>query len=360
MEPKKQARDAHHDPKVGYGRDGLGSDGKRNPPNLPACPWQQRDKSKESAPSDHDGGPIRAREFDAPDEIECDCKRGQQHEADTGCACLKHSIRLIPIARRDKRDTGECRKQSKCLTAGSRLLQAQRGENHDEDWMVAEITVPTDADVAPMPSVWVTWPTPIPKIPSAATRGNARHGRLCSPITKKNSNGTAAANRKAVSVKGGTVTRPSFVTGIESPHMTASNSMPPKLRMEGRGARRAMPWSEVSERVPAILKRLDMKAHCAVGDVEVVARVLAELTRGAERLRAQNSGARLTISTSVSFGIKWLAPRLHRLMERYPEFDIHLDVTDITVDLSNGRVDAAVRYGSGQYPQAIAERILES
>jgi len=91
----------------------------------------------------------------------------------------------------------------------------------------------------------------------------------------------------------------------------------------------------------------------------LVARLLMELTRGAERLRARNSGARLTISTSVSFGIKWLAPRLHRLMERYPEFDIHLDVTDITVELGSGRVDAALRYGTGQYPQAIAERILE-
>ena len=91
----------------------------------------------------------------------------------------------------------------------------------------------------------------------------------------------------------------------------------------------------------------------------LVARLLTELTRKAEHLRAQNNGARLTIGTSVSFGIKWLAPRLHRLMEHYPEFDIHLDVTDITVELGSGRVDAALRYGTGQYPQAIAERILE-
>jgi LysR family glycine cleavage system transcriptional activator len=91
----------------------------------------------------------------------------------------------------------------------------------------------------------------------------------------------------------------------------------------------------------------------------LVARLLAELAREAEHLRVQNSASRVTISTSVSFGIKWLAPRLHRLMERHPEFDIRLDVTDTVVDLSNGRVDAAVRYGTGQYPQGIAERILE-
>src|SRR5579883_1307247 len=90
-----------------------------------------------------------------------------------------------------------------------------------------------------------------------------------------------------------------------------------------------------------------------------VARLLAELTREAERVREQKSGARLTISTSISFASKWLAPRLHRLMARRPEFDIHLDVTDMIVDLNDGRVDAAVRYGPGQSRRAVAERILE-
>jgi LysR family glycine cleavage system transcriptional activator len=46
-------------------------------------------------------------------------------------------------------------------------------------------------------------------------------------------------------------------------------------------------------------------------------------------------------------------------MARYPELDVHLDVTDTDVDLANGLVDAAVRYGSGRYPHVVAERILE-
>lgn len=89
-----------------------------------------------------------------------------------------------------------------------------------------------------------------------------------------------------------------------------------------------------------------------------VARFLGDLTREAERLRTQKTGARLTLSTSVSFASKWLAARLHRLKELHPEFDIHLDVTDANVDLGDGRVDAAIRYGSGRYPGARAERIL--
>ena len=92
-----------------------------------------------------------------------------------------------------------------------------------------------------------------------------------------------------------------------------------------------------------------------------VARLLGELTREAELARTRNKSdvAHLTISTGISFASKWLAPRLHRLKARHPEFDIHLDVTDVTVDLSDGCVDAALRYWAGRYRQAQGERILE-
>lgn len=92
---------------------------------------------------------------------------------------------------------------------------------------------------------------------------------------------------------------------------------------------------------------------------ETVSRLLAELTREAERLRGQKSGGRLTISTGISFASKWLRPRLHRLIARHPELDIHLDITDPDADLNNGQIDAAVRYGHGRYPHLAAERILE-
>lgn len=89
-----------------------------------------------------------------------------------------------------------------------------------------------------------------------------------------------------------------------------------------------------------------------------VTRILGELTRESERLQIRNPARSLRISTSVSFASKWLAPRLNRFRQRYPEFDIHLDVTDINVDLNNGQVDAAIRYGLGHYRDASSERIL--
>lgn len=90
-----------------------------------------------------------------------------------------------------------------------------------------------------------------------------------------------------------------------------------------------------------------------------VGRTLGELMREAERVRLPAGEGRLRISTSVSFASKWLAPRLHRLRAMHPELDVHLDVTDLDVDLNDSRVDAAIRYGMGQYRRVLAERIMD-
>ncbi|WP_336740462.1 transcriptional regulator GcvA [Aureimonas altamirensis] len=89
-----------------------------------------------------------------------------------------------------------------------------------------------------------------------------------------------------------------------------------------------------------------------------VTRLLSELAREAEIVRRRNDDTRLVVSSGVSFASKWLTSRLHKLMARYPDFDIHLEVTDAPVDFAAGHVDVALRYGAGQYPAATAERIM--
>lgn len=89
-----------------------------------------------------------------------------------------------------------------------------------------------------------------------------------------------------------------------------------------------------------------------------VTRLLSELAREADKVRRSGEDTSLVVSTGVSFASKWLTPRLHRLMARYPELDVQLEVTDNEVDFTRGRVDVAVRYGSGRYPNAAAERMM--
>ncbi|ELO73680.1 transcriptional regulator, LysR family protein [Salmonella enterica subsp. enterica serovar Enteritidis str. SARB17] len=91
----------------------------------------------------------------------------------------------------------------------------------------------------------------------------------------------------------------------------------------------------------------------------VVTRLLSDLVRESERLRGRKLIKSLRISTTVSFASKWLASRLNRFRQRYPEFDIQLDVTDINVDLNDGQVDAAIRYGLGNYRYVTSERIFD-
>lgn len=90
-----------------------------------------------------------------------------------------------------------------------------------------------------------------------------------------------------------------------------------------------------------------------------VTRLLAELAREADSVGRRSGESRLVVGTGISFASKWLTPRLHRLMARYPDLDIHLDVTDNVVDFTQGRVDVAVRYGVGRYPHALTERMMD-
>lgn len=89
-----------------------------------------------------------------------------------------------------------------------------------------------------------------------------------------------------------------------------------------------------------------------------VTRLLSELEREAQAVRRTNDGTRLFVNSGVSFASKWLTSRLHRLVARYPEIEIHLEVTDAPTDFAAGHVDVALRYGAGQYSGATAERMM--
>ena len=77
----------------------------------------------------------------------------------------------------------------------------------------------------------------------------------------------------------------------------------------------------------------------------VVARLLAELRAKVGALQEGDEESVLRISTTHSFAIKWLVPRMHRFTRLYPELDIRLDSTDVPANLDDGSTDVAVRYG---------------
>jgi LysR family transcriptional regulator, glycine cleavage system transcriptional activator len=77
----------------------------------------------------------------------------------------------------------------------------------------------------------------------------------------------------------------------------------------------------------------------------IVRRMLAELNGKVNALRGGREESILRISTTHSFAIKWLVPRMHRFTKLYPELDIRLDSNDAPVNLEDDSTDVAVRYG---------------
>lgn len=75
------------------------------------------------------------------------------------------------------------------------------------------------------------------------------------------------------------------------------------------------------------------------------ARMLGELRAKVAALQVGDEEAVLRISTTHSFAIKWLVPRMHRFTKLYPELDIRIDSNDAPVDLQADSTDVAIRYG---------------
>ena len=72
-------------------------------------------------------------------------------------------------------------------------------------------------------------------------------------------------------------------------------------------------------------------------------------------LREQKGRVRLSVSTTYSFALKWLLPRLPMLSRQHPELLVSLDTTDKVIHFSNGQADVAIRLGKGIYPGLYSE-----
>ena len=68
----------------------------------------------------------------------------------------------------------------------------------------------------------------------------------------------------------------------------------------------------------------------------------------------------LTISLMPSFASSWLLPRLPRFLAAQPQLEINLQSTSALVDFErDGSVDAALRYGRGEWPGVQALHLLD-
>lgn len=83
------------------------------------------------------------------------------------------------------------------------------------------------------------------------------------------------------------------------------------------------------------------------------------LAHAVERVAAGGLSGPLTVSSTQTFAWSWLVPRLYKFQAAYPEIDLRLEASQRAVDFHREGVDAAIRYGRGNWPGLHAVQLFE-
>src|SRR2546423_3501197 len=83
-----------------------------------------------------------------------------------------------------------------------------------------------------------------------------------------------------------------------------------------------------------------------------------DLRLATDRLLRRDDDHVLTVSTLASLAAKWLLPRITGFQEAHPGIDVRITTSTALVDFRSGDVDAAIRYGRGQWPGVRADWLM--
>lgn len=123
----------------------------------------------------------------------------------------------------------------------------------------------------------------------------------------------------------------------------------------------------VSHLIKGLEEYLEITLFDRVGRRVIVStqgqRILPELQQGFALIegaltKIANEHQILTISAHPAFSAKWLLPRIHHFNTLYPEIDVRIDTSHTPIDLRSGGIDAAIRFGEGNYPGMITLPLL--
>jgi len=97
---------------------------------------------------------------------------------------------------------------------------------------------------------------------------------------------------------------------------------------------------------------------------EKYARETAILLNGMEAatirlLTSANQGGSLEVGSLPTFGSRWLIPRLGGFSQAYPDIQLNLVTQPTPFDFTTQDVDVAIQHGDGNWPGAIAHKIMD-
>lgn len=85
---------------------------------------------------------------------------------------------------------------------------------------------------------------------------------------------------------------------------------------------------------------------------------LDELSQATQKLRKPRHQATLSIAVLPSFATHWLIPRLADLRQTCPELVLSLHAGLSFIEFEKNRIDAALRFGHGQWPNLQTEHLM--
>ena len=129
--------------------------------------------------------------------------------------------------------------------------------------------------------------------------------------------------------------------------------------------------SAVSRQVQELEQWLDLKLFVRSGPhlkVTATGKALAErigqamgtLREAVQMARPAPHNRYITLSMLPSLNTKWFAPRLGRFIQSHPDIDLRIAASrDLVIDFDADEIDAAIRYGTGNWPHLSADLLAE-
>lgn len=84
----------------------------------------------------------------------------------------------------------------------------------------------------------------------------------------------------------------------------------------------------------------------------LIADTVAEISKG-------GAGDELTISATVAFAQFWLLPRISSFSRRHPQIKLRIVSQDTAINIDSGDADLTIRFGSGVWPDGVAEFLFD-
>ncbi|MGS0740386.1 transcriptional regulator GcvA [Glaciimonas sp. GG7] len=92
---------------------------------------------------------------------------------------------------------------------------------------------------------------------------------------------------------------------------------------------------------------------------ETIRKALSDIAAAASALSIDARQKRLTISALPSFAARWLAPRLWKFIDLHPDTEVNLQSSSQLQDLAREQIDVGIRFGLGQYPGMVVEKLMD-